>query len=81
MPDMSGVELVQWIPITRPDLPVILCSGNLPQVSDSLADIGIHHFLQKPFDFHDLAKAIRKILDDPDRSCNGSGQPDSASES
>ena len=49
----------------RPDIPVILCTGYSKKISDeSAADIGIKAFAFKPVIRADLAKTVRKVLDE-----------------
>ena len=64
MPNMTGAELAQELMRIRPDIPIILCTGYSEVISEDKAKaIGIREFLMKPLDIHDLAKAIRKVLD------------------
>lgn len=64
MPDMTGIELSQELMRIRPDIPVILCTGNSQDVTDELIkDAGIKEFILKPFYMGDLAKTVRKVLD------------------
>ncbi|MFP4040347.1 MAG: PAS domain S-box protein [Desulfosudaceae bacterium] len=71
MPKMSGTELALEIYKIRPDLPVILCSGNDTRISN-IEETMIQKYLNKPFVARDLAWAVRDVLDkaaaDPDIS-------------
>jgi DNA-binding NtrC family response regulator len=72
MPGMSGDMLAQDCRRLRPDLPVILCTGSdhaLP-AADARAH-GVTEYLLKPLLLHDVAHAIRRVLDGRD----GSGPP------
>jgi len=49
MPDMSGRELAKQIHVKRPDLPIVLCSGNGPHVNTAeLKTEGIRYVFSKP---------------------------------
>jgi len=66
MPVMTGLELVREARKTRPDVPVIMCTGFGKTVSESeLADAGIREVLMKPIILRQLADAIRRALDGP----------------
>jgi two-component system cell cycle sensor histidine kinase/response regulator CckA len=48
-----------------PDIPVILCTGYSKKISDETAsEIGIKAFAYKPVVKADLAKTVRKVLDE-----------------
>ena len=65
MPDMPGTELVEKVLAIRPDLPVILCTGYSSQVNEETAPArGISKFVMKPFSRDELAKLVRKVLDE-----------------
>jgi CheY-like chemotaxis protein len=61
---MNGVELAEKARGLRPDLKIVLTSGYsdslLKLKASELADV---HWLAKPFQFDDLARAIRDALD------------------
>ncbi len=65
MPGMTGAELAKTMLQTRPELPVILCTGYTASFSekDALA-LGIRHYAIKPLTATKLAKLIRDVLDD-----------------
>ncbi len=66
MPGMNGIALAQECRRMRPDLPVILCAGSDQNVSLGEARaLGITEYLMKPVMLHDLAEAIRRVLDAP----------------
>lgn len=67
MPQMKGTELATEILKIRPGMPIIICSGYQtdPQSHQAAAlagDLGIHEFLQKPFNRVAIAGAIRAVL-------------------
>jgi len=65
MPKMTGDQLTQKMIQIRPDIPVILCTGYSKIFSEEKAsEIGIKAFVYKPIVKEDLAKTVRKVLDD-----------------
>ena len=66
MPNMTGVQLAAEIKKIRPDIPVILCTGFSYQINEEKSKaLGIQGFVMKPVLLKDLAKTIRKVLDNP----------------
>ncbi len=64
MPAMLGTEFAKKLLKTRPDLPIIVCSGFSKGIAPKAAmDIGIKAFLEKPVLARDLFTKIRDILD------------------
>ena len=65
MPDMTGDRLAAKLMKIRPDIPVILCTGYSTKISDKTAiEIGIRAFAYKPVAKAELAKIVRKVLDE-----------------
>lgn len=65
MPKMPGDKLAIELMKIKPDIPVILCSEYSISVSDQIwAEIGIKAFAYKPLVTADLAKIVRKVLDE-----------------
>ena len=65
MPNMTGNELAIELMKIRPDIPVILCTGYSKKISDkSASEMGIKAFVYKPIVKADLAKTVRKVLDE-----------------
>ncbi len=65
MPNTTGDILASELIKIRPDIPVILCTGYSKNISDeSVAEIGIKAIAYKPIVKADLAKTVRKVLDD-----------------
>ncbi|HCY83860.1 MAG TPA: hypothetical protein DHV36_01865 [Desulfobacteraceae bacterium] len=64
MPHMTGWELAQAVLRSRPDLPVIIWSGDHANIPGEL-DNDTHQitFLKKPFRQPELAQALRDRLD------------------
>ena len=61
---VSGYDLAEWAKCHRPDVSVILVSGNLG-TGASQSQKGGHRILLKPYSFTVLAKALRDALDEP----------------
>lgn len=65
MPNMTGDEFAAELIALRPDIPVILCSGYSKKLTDEDIDrIGIKAFAYKPMVKAEMAKTVRKVLDD-----------------
>jgi len=59
MPNMTGIELIALISVSRPGLPIILATG----YGDMAADAGDHVvMLNKPFNESDLSRAMARAL-------------------
>ena len=64
MPKMTGDKLAKEILKIRPDLPIILCTGYSEHLSEEQAKkIGIKEYCLKPVRMRDLARTMRKVLD------------------
>jgi PAS domain S-box-containing protein len=61
MPEMNGIEMARAMRETRPDLPVILCTGFNP--TGVALPGGPTEVLAKPLDPVDLARHVRRMLD------------------
>lgn len=65
MPDMTGTELAAKTVAIRPDIPVILVTGYSHVMdSASLAASGIKAFAMKPLTKGEMARTVRKVLDE-----------------
>jgi PAS domain S-box-containing protein len=63
MPRLTGARLAEEILRTRPDLPIILCTGFSEKVDANGAHaMGIGEFLMKPFTIREMAAAINRAL-------------------
>ncbi len=60
MPGISGLDLVREARRVRPDLPVILCTGWVPE--DGLEGSGVRRVLQKPMGPEELLEAVDRVL-------------------
>jgi PAS domain S-box-containing protein len=66
MPRMDGVELAARVGRLRPQLPVVLSTGNRWSVSASTARAaGIREIVDKPFRIEELAHVLRGVLRGP----------------
>ncbi|WP_456473260.1 hybrid sensor histidine kinase/response regulator [Desulfolithobacter sp.] len=65
MPGMSGGQLTAEIHRIRPDIPIIICTGNSDKVSAYRdGKNGVCKLLMKPIGVQELARAVREVLDD-----------------
>jgi CheY-like chemotaxis protein len=65
MPHMNGYHFAKNITEIRSGLPIILCTGFSDQINEDKArSVGIRAFLLKPVLLNDLAKALRRVLDE-----------------
>jgi two-component system cell cycle sensor histidine kinase/response regulator CckA len=65
MPYLTGLDLCRRMKAVRPDIPVILFTGYLEEFSaDAAREAGIDAFFMKPVSFREMAKVVRKTLDD-----------------
>ena len=65
MPRMTGDILASEMLSTRPDVPIILCTGYSERISKEKAEaMGIGHFLMKPIQMRVLADVVRRMLDE-----------------
>lgn len=63
MPHMTGAELAETILKSRPDMPVILCTGFSEGLNEGqFLALGIKAFLWKPFSSREIAQTIRRVL-------------------
>ncbi|HVW87266.1 MAG TPA: PAS domain S-box protein [Bryobacteraceae bacterium] len=64
MPGLSGREVLEEIRATRPELPVVVCSGySEVEVHRRFAGIEMADILQKPFTARELTTKVRSVLD------------------
>jgi CheY-like chemotaxis protein len=64
MPAPTGMELAKELMAIRPDIPIILCTGFRDLVDGKQCKaIGVRELLLKPYLRTDLARTIRKVLD------------------
>jgi signal transduction histidine kinase/CheY-like chemotaxis protein len=67
MPNITGDQLAIELMQIRKDIPIILCTGFSRKISDEKASrLGVKAIIYKPIVMSDLAKTIRKVLDEAD---------------
>jgi len=65
MPELTGMELAGELLKSRPDFPIILCTGYSACVSEQDAlNLGIRRFVAKPVVGSELGRVVRKVLDE-----------------
>ena len=65
MPHMTGDELARELIRIKPQMPIILCTGYSARINQEQAiAVGIRAFVSKPVLRKEIAKTIRKVLDD-----------------
>jgi len=64
MPSMTGVQLAGEIRKTKPDIPIIICTGFSNSINrDNYKTQGINALVMKPMVIRELAETIRGVLD------------------
>jgi signal transduction histidine kinase/CheY-like chemotaxis protein len=64
MPNMTGDKLAMELKRIRPDIPIVLCTGySEANLEDRIKNIGVSSLVMKPIVSANIAKAIRKALD------------------
>jgi PAS domain S-box-containing protein len=65
MPHMTGDQLARELMKIRPDIPVILCTGNSRLISEEkIKEIGIKAVVIKPVLKRTMAETVREVLDE-----------------
>ncbi len=65
MPSMAGDRLAAELFKTRPNIPILLCTGfNETMSHEKVASLGIRGFVMKPITINILAQKIRHVLDE-----------------
>jgi len=65
MPHMTGDRLAQELISIRSDIPIIICTGFSERIDRGKSEtIGIKGLLMKPVTKSDIAKMVRKVLDE-----------------
>jgi PAS domain S-box-containing protein len=61
MPVMRGLEFASKVHALRPDLPILLVSGNaIPIANEELVEMGVREVIMKPYDREVLVAAVRR---------------------
>lgn len=65
MPNMTGERLACELISIRPDIPIIICTGFSERLNrEKAASIGVKGFLMKPIVKAEMARFVRKVLDE-----------------
>jgi CheY-like chemotaxis protein len=65
MPNMTGDQVAHEMIAVRSDIPIIICTGFSERLDhEKAASIGVKGFLMKPIVKSDMAKMVRKVLDE-----------------
>jgi two-component system, cell cycle sensor histidine kinase and response regulator CckA len=63
MPGESGLDVAVAVHAIRPEIPVIVTTGNAGRMDQAAANAaGVRHVLQKPFDMQSLSRVVREAL-------------------
>jgi PAS domain S-box-containing protein len=63
MPEMSGLQVATEIRKHRPDLPVLLVSGNVTdQMERRASEVGVRKVVHKPWTVSELVEAVQRAL-------------------
>ena len=66
LPEMNGVKALQAIRALDANVPVVVATGETSDdTRQQCARLGVDEYLTKPVDHADLARALRRALDDP----------------
>jgi len=64
MSGMTGLELAAQLHVSRPDLPIVLYTGQKNGLNhDKAREMGVRQILSKPVGIYELGKAVRTVLD------------------
>ena len=64
LPNISGLEVCNKIKKINPNQRIILASGYIdPNMKSELLKVSVQHFLYKPYDFTQVLKMVREVLD------------------
>jgi PAS domain S-box-containing protein len=65
MPNLPGDQLITEILSVKPSMPTIICTGYSSRMTEAKAlEMGVKGFVMKPLNKNDLAKTVRKVLDE-----------------
>lgn len=75
MPEITGLELLDWIKKTAPATKTVIISAYpYPLVEDLLAHaIGIDDYIAKPFSFEQIEKIVKKHCADAEKNAGQGG--------
>jgi len=65
MPGATGLEVLKFIKATRPELRVLVLSGDLkPEARAEIEKLGEDYFIRKPYALDDLGRRLRRLLEE-----------------
>jgi two-component system cell cycle sensor histidine kinase/response regulator CckA len=65
LPKMSGIELCERIKELNTSARIIVATGFLdPEMKSESSNVGVQHFLYKPYNFKDVLKVVQEVLDE-----------------
>jgi PAS domain S-box-containing protein len=65
MPGANGIDVFKVIRMGRPDVKVLILSGNLsPEARRELQGLGNNNFVQKPYALDDVGRRLRALLNE-----------------
>jgi len=59
MPKMSGLKLIAEVKKVRPKIPIILCTGDCPELSERY---GVDEVVHKPFREDHLYQTVQRLI-------------------
>ena len=62
MPGISGVEVAKVYKAKEVKTPIVIVSGWVDETKDELIEVGIRHFVSKPFTAEGLLDAVRDAM-------------------
>lgn len=66
MPQMNGLELLEWVQSNQPDLPAVLMTGALTEhIARAAMESGAAAVLSKPFGPAEFSAASEKLFPEP----------------
>ena len=65
MPNMTGIQLAQEVRKIRQNIPILICTGFSENVDEKImSNSGIKGLLMKPVARIEMARMVRKIIDE-----------------
>jgi DNA-binding NarL/FixJ family response regulator len=64
MPGANGIDVYKVIRMGRPEIQVLILSGNLHNdARRELQGLGLNNFVQKPYALDEVGRRLRSLLD------------------
>lgn len=68
MPGMSGIEVLRSARASRGSLPVLMLTAQADlELARQALDLGASAYITKPFDFGELRREVKRLLEGPSR--------------